>query len=79
MKKAKYVATKYDKGNRIDIYNYKGYEYEINYNTEWTLREQHKTEQCFIDSLIKKDNTIKATEHALVGFQKWFDYLDDKG
>ena len=75
--KAKYVRTKYDKGNRIDIYNYKGYEYEITYNTEWTLKEQHKTEQLFIENMIKQSDKKLTTEHAMVGLNAWFDYLDN--
>ena len=69
---AKYEFT--DKqGNRW--YKYRNHSYCVNPNIEWTLREQHKEAQSTIDRL--ENTECKSTEHAMVGLQKFWKYLED--
>ena len=81
----KYQATFDSKDRQGNLwYRYRGYDYCVNPNIEWTLREQHKQGQVTIDSLIERSEKLeetkktRPTEHASVGLQKFYDYLDDK-
>lgn len=57
-------------------YRYRGHSYCVNPNIEWTLRSQHKEAQSTIDRL--ENQQCKSTEHAMVGLQQWWNYLEDK-
>lgn len=80
--RAKYIGTQYDnKGYRVDWFSYKNHTYCVCDNTEFTRKEQHAQEQCFIDGRAEIDGRMKANEGknpASVGIQQFFDYLDNK-
>ena len=75
--KAEYQYSYFDKkGYRVNVFSYRGRDYEVQYNTEWTAKEQHKASQQNIDILIENSKKAKSTESADVGFKKWWEFLD---
>ena len=60
-------------------YEYRNHDYCVETNTEWPLSCQHKHEQEFIDNLIELDEKMSKYkgEPAEVGFQMFWDYLDN--
>ena len=75
--KGKYEYSYIDKkGYRVNVFSYRGRDYEVQYNTEWTAKEQHKGSQQNIDRLIENSKKAKSTESADKGFEKWWKFLD---
>ena len=60
-------------------YEYRNHDYCVETNIEWPLGEQHKHEQEYIDNMIELDEKMSKYkgEPAEVGFQMFWDYLDN--
>lgn len=93
MKKAKFLYTYYDKKvGKVNVYEYRGYEYEIAFNTEELPAYLHKYEQNKIDTRIEDNekhkvylNKIDALPQeerkkyfADYGFELWWKYLEEE-
>lgn len=77
-KRAKFLYRD-QKDSSVWWYEYRNHNYCIQTNTEWPLSYQHKLEQENIDNQIELDEKMSRHkgEPAEVGFQMFWDYLDN--
>lgn len=91
MKKAKFLYSYTNSQvGKICVFEYRGYEYEISYNTEWHPAELHRYEQEKIDELLERKEKEKLIEEkrknmteeerykqtAEYGFNLFWNYID---
>ena len=76
--KAKFLYRD-QKDSSVWWYEYRNHNYCVQTNTEWPLSYQHKLEQENIDNQIELDEKMSRHkgEPAEVGFQMFWDYLDN--